>query len=279
MDVSIILVSYNTEDLTRACLNSIYEKVKDIKFDVWVVDNNSHDNSVDMIKSEFPQVNLIENKKNSGFGSANNMAMKQSNAKYYFLLNTDTVLVNNAVKILFDFMENNHNVGACGGNLFDENMEYAKSFGLLPDIKTLLIRHTPLKLVFPKANKKIKNYEKNIDRNKTQKISFISGADLMLRKSVLNKTGLFDERFFLYYEETELQHRITKAGYDIFYVADAEIIHYEGKSSTSLNAAIRSLKSQSLYYRLCYGTFFELLTKILFLVKYLKLSLRKKLES
>jgi GT2 family glycosyltransferase len=275
MDVSIILVSYNTKDLTRNCLNSIYEKVNDLNFDVWVVDNNSQDGSAGMIKEEFPQVKLIENKENLGFGRANNIAIKASNAKYCFLLNTDTVLVNNAVKILFDFMENNVNAGACGGSLFDENMQYATSFGLSYNRETLLIRHTPVKFIFPKKNKKIKNYVKSIERTKTQEISYISGADLMLRKSILEKTGLFNERFFLYYEETELQHRIKKAGYDIYYVSDAKIIHFEGKSSASSpKAALYSLKSQELYYELCYGKFWAFIVKILFLTKYLKLKLK-----
>ena len=105
-DVSVILVSYNTETLTKDCLNSLYEKTQGINFDVWVVDNNSKDNTCEMIKKEFPQVNLIENKKNKGFGAANNQAIKESKAKYVFLLNTDTVLINNAIKILYGISKN-----------------------------------------------------------------------------------------------------------------------------------------------------------------------------
>lgn len=276
MDISIILVNYNTKYLTKNCLDSIYEQTINLNFDVWVVDNNSTDNSVEMIKEEFPHVKLIENKENLGFGRANNLAIEQSNAKYCFLLNTDTILRNNAIKILFDFMENNPNAGACGGNLFDENKLAAKSFGLLPNKQTLLIRHTFLKWFFPKKNKYIKNYEKNIDRSKTQKISCISGANLMLRKSILDEVGYFDKRFFLYYEETELQYRIQKAGYDIYFVHESEIIHLEGKSSSSLKMSLYSLKSQELYYKICFGKFFEYLVKILFFPKLIKVYIRSK---
>ena len=105
MDVSIILVNYNTKELTGDCIKSVYELTRDISYDIFVVDNASSDGSVQMIKEEFPAVKLIESPENLGFGRANNLAIKQSEAKYCFLLNTDTVLVNNAVKILFDFME------------------------------------------------------------------------------------------------------------------------------------------------------------------------------
>jgi len=105
MDVSIILVSYNTKNLTRECLKSVYEKTEGIEYDIWVVDNASSDGSPQMIKEEFLGVKLIESPENLGFGRANNIAIKQSDAKYCFLLNTDTILINNAVKILFDYMD------------------------------------------------------------------------------------------------------------------------------------------------------------------------------
>ena len=122
-DVSIILVSYKTKDLTRNCIKSIVEKTKNISYDIFVVDNNSQDGTCEMLKEEFPFVKLIENSQNIGFGAANNLAIKESDAEYVFLLNTDTLLVNNAVKILHDFLENNRQVGVCGANLYDENIE------------------------------------------------------------------------------------------------------------------------------------------------------------
>lgn len=272
IDVSIIIVSYNTKELTKNCINALYEKTQDLNYDVWVVDNASEDGSVEMLKSEFPQVKLIESGENLGFGRANNLAITKSSAKYCFLLNSDTVLINNAVKILFDFMEKPENspVAACGGNLYDAELRQATSFGRLPDIESLLIRHTALKLVFPRQNKQIKNYEQSIDRTKEQEVGYISGADLMLRKSALAKTGVFDEKFFLYYEETELQHRIKNNGYKIYFVPEAKIVHLEGKSEISANKALIVNKSRCLYYSLSYGLFWGILIGILFIPNYLK---------
>ena len=131
MDVSIILVSYNTKQLTKECIKSIYEKTEEVNFDIWVVDNASHDGSAQMVEEEFPSVNLIKSSENLGFGRANNLAIVQTQAKYAFLLNTDTVLLNNAVKILFDYMENPENaeVGVCGGQLYNADMSIQGSFG------------------------------------------------------------------------------------------------------------------------------------------------------
>jgi len=146
MDVSIILVNYNTCDLTLNCLKSIQEKVQNIEYEVFVVDNHSKDDSVEKIKQGYPNVKLIQSPNNIGFGRANNIAIKESQGKYIFLLNTDTVLMNNAVKVLFDFMEQNEKCGACGGNLYNDDGEMIHSFGYGDDIKSMLLRKTPLKL-------------------------------------------------------------------------------------------------------------------------------------
>ena len=197
MDVSIILVSYNTKDLTRDCLKSVYEKTQGVEFEIFVVDNNSHDGSAEMIEREFPEVRLIRNSENKGFGAANNIAIRQSNAKYIFCLNTDTILLNNAVKIFFDFMEQpeNQNVGVCGGALYDSDNCPTNYGGQFPSILHILQKFG-LRNIF---KKKTINYEKDIIN-----VDYITGADIFFRKSVLDLVGLFDENFFIYYEETDL---------------------------------------------------------------------------
>lgn len=255
IDVSVILVSYNTKDLTRNCLNSLYEKTQDVNFDVFVVDNDSKDGSCEMIKEEFPQVKLIENKENLGFGRANNIAIRQSEAKYVFLLNTDTVLINNAIKIMIEFLDNpaHQDIGACGGNLYDKDNNNALSYGYLPSLKTKFVKTFQLKLFFPNENRKIS--DKGLNKaDELKQVDYITGADLMIRKSVLDQVGIFDEDFFLYYEETELQHRINKAGYRIFIIPSAKIHHLERQSSTnSKNRRKVFLESEYLFYKKCYG--------------------------
>ena len=267
MDISIILVSYNTAELTRNCLKSVYEKTDGITFDVWVVDNNSADNSVEMIKSEFPQVNVIASPENLGYGRANNLAISKVNSKYVLLLNTDTVLLNNAVKLLFDFMENpeNANVGACGGQLYNRDMTYQNSFGEFDHIDDL--RRKALGINFKKLyhrllnimDKKFGNQEvyRDYKAKYPHEVDYIIGADVMLRKSVIDKTGVFDERFFMFGEEAEMQFRIKKAGCRIVFTPGPEIIHYGGASSYNVNKRLQVekmlLESNILFYRMCYG--------------------------
>lgn len=115
MDVSVIIVNYNTKDLILNCIQSIYEKTKDLTFEIIVSDNDSKDDSIKQISSQFPEVKIIENKKNLGFGMANNEGFKIAQGKYVFCLNPDTILINNAIKFLYDFMEHNEECAAGGG--------------------------------------------------------------------------------------------------------------------------------------------------------------------
>lgn len=268
-DVSIILVNYNTQQLTKNCLTSIYEKVTDLNFDVWVVDNNSNDGSCEIIEKEFPQVNLIKLDRNSGFGPANNIAIKKSSAKYVLLLNTDTVLVNNAPKILFDFMEAHPEAGACGGNLYDENMNNVHSYGHQQTLKYKVINSLHISSLFPSEHKKILDKGHNVE-NEQKKVDIIVGADLMMKKTVLDKTGLFDEDFFMYWEESELQYRIKKHGYSIYIVPDAKIKHLElGSCKNRSDRREIILKNEYLYYKKCFGISKSSPIMIIFLISHL----------
>ncbi|MDD3237539.1 MAG: glycosyltransferase family 2 protein [Candidatus Gastranaerophilales bacterium] len=252
-DVSVVLVSYNTAELTRNCLKSLYVQTVGVDFEVFVVDNNSHDGSSEMIKKEFPQVNLICNRENKGFGAANNLAIEAADSKYVFLLNTDTVLIDNPIKIFFDYMEKTPKAGACGGNLYNADGENVHSYGYLPTKKTKFLRTFQLLPFFKNEQIKVKDKGNN-EKNEFKKVDLIIGADLFLRKSVLDSVGSFDEDFFLYFEESELQHRINQAGYEIFILPEAKISHLEGKS-TKNRVKTRSYKliSEFLYYKKCYG--------------------------
>lgn len=253
-DVSIILVNYKTKDLTKQCIESIYEKTKDLNFDIYVVDNASYDGIDELLKQEFPDVKFIQSDVNDGFGAGNNHALRVFDAKYAFLLNTDTILINNAIKILYDFMESDPMMGAAGGNLYDENNKNIHSYGNIFDLTDLFIKTFPLRIFFPKRFKKMKDRGEN-KNNECKSVDFITGADVMLRKEALDKAGLFDERFFMYSEEAELQYRIKKAGYKIFITPEAKIIHLHNKSPKKRERMyFEFLKSKYLLFRLCYGT-------------------------
>lgn len=245
MDVSIILINYKTKELTINAINSIYEKTQGIDFEIIVVDNNSQDGSIEEIEKTFSDIHIIKNPINAGFGRANNLAIKQSKGKYILCLNTDTLLINNAIKIMYDYMENveNSNVAVCGGALYNENMQYIMSFARFPNVFNSLSFSWLLKKLFPV----IRNQKepKNI-----REVDFITGADIFFRKAVLDEIGLFDERFFMYSEETDLCYRIKRAGYNIKIIPLAKIIHLEEKSSQNFwkNSRLR-VKSKYLYAR------------------------------
>ncbi|MDR0660903.1 MAG: glycosyltransferase family 2 protein [Prevotellaceae bacterium] len=247
IDVSIIIVSYNTCQLTRECIRSVYERTTDISFELIVVDNASADNSAEAIKKEFPNVVVIESVENLGFGKANNIGAEQTTGKYLFLLNSDTILLNNAVKILADFLDDNPTVGICGGNLFDENKSPAHSyFSYLPSIKWELNDLTGGLL-----GKLL--YRKNTQFNhsdRPRKVGYITGADLMIRTSLFKKLNGFDPDFFMYFEETELTYRVKKMGYGVYSVPRAEITHLEGKSPSPSERKLKQiLYSRKLYYK------------------------------
>lgn len=263
-DVSIILVSYNTKELTQNCIKSIYKKTQNLNFDIWCVDNNSSDGTCEMIESEFPEVKLIKNSKNIGFGAANNLAIKKCNAKYVFLLNTDTILINNAIKILFDFMEQNLEIGACGGNLYNANMENVHSYGYFPTCKTKFLKTFLFdKLFFIKEIHDKGNNEKN----ELKQVDCIVGANILIRKKILEKVGYFDEEFFLYFEDTELQYRIKKAGHKIIINPESKIFHLENKSSKNRKKRREIiLKSEYLFYKKRYNLSKYSFIKILFFI-------------
>lgn len=230
IEVSIIIVNYNTLELTKNTINSVIEKTKNLKYEIILIDNASIDGSVEFFEKEYKnKIIFIKNNENLGFGKANNKGIEIARGKYVFLLNPDTLLINNAIKILFDFMEKNENCGICGGNLYDLKMKPMHSYKQrIPSLKTEiddnlnLMRKIYTKLLMKRTDF---NYtEKNLE------VGYITGADMFIRKKVLEESGYFDEDFFMYCEESELTLRIKKLGYKVISVPKAKIIHLESKS-------------------------------------------------
>ena len=250
MDVSIIFVNYKTKDLTINAINSVIEKTEDLEYEVFVVDNNSQDGSIEAIGQEFPNINIIKNSINAGFGTANNLAIKQARGKYILCLNTDTLLVNNAIKIMFDFMEKEENqqVGVCGGYLTDKDLNSIHCGGRLPNLKEIFWKFG-LKQIFKKYySNNIKMLLNSDEKDLNKKLEYITGADIFFRKSVLDKVGLFDENIFMYCEETDLCKRIKDAGYEVKFVEDAKIIHLEGQSIKQSLQRKKWFKESQVYY-------------------------------
>ena len=236
MDVSIIIVNYNTEKYIKDCLASIYKQVVDIDFEIIIVDNNSAENSLDEIKEMYPAVRFVMLDRNLGFGTANNRGTEVATGRNLFLLNPDTILLNNAVKILSDVIDNDATIGVCGGNLFNEDLTPAHSYlkifpGIFSEINLILLNGIV-----------ILRWGNNRHFNRTNKaisVARVSGADMMIKKSLYNSIAGFDENFFMYNEETELMYRIKRLGYQNLSIPNSKIIHLEGKSFTHKELACR----------------------------------------
>ena len=269
IDVSIVFVNYKTRDLTINAIKSVIEKTEGLEYEIIVVDNNSQDGSIESIEQEYPNINIIKNSVNAGFGTANNLAIKQAHGKYIFCLNTDTLLINNAIKIMFDYMERdeNSNIGACGAILYNKEMEIIHSGGPLPNLSMVLWK-LGLRYICKKSYKKLFGVD-----CLAQKIEYITGADIFLRKTALDAIGVFDENIFMYFEESDLCYRLKKSKYEIRLLEDAKIIHLEGKSSNNLIQKKKLYKSSELYYYKKHFPIKYRLVIFLYSIMYLTLSL------
>lgn len=253
LDVSIIIVNYNTKELIFNCLESIFSHTNGITFEVIVSDNGSSDGSIEMLKKDFPKVILIENGKNLGFGSANNKALEIAKGKYVFYLNSDTILLNNAVKIFFDYFESHAelNIGGLGCNLQDKNGNITYSAGpvsgefssaneLLKNLWNLLIGCFKICIRHYIFKKPLRTVEKKNEKVGyiSGKVSYISGADLFVKN---NSFARFDENYFMYYEETDLELQMTRKGFEFYLIEAPEIIHLEGGSDKKVTYEVLDL--------------------------------------
>lgn len=227
MDVSVIIVNYNTKLLLGDCIKSIYEYTSEIEYEILVVDNNSEDGSCSMIKECFPNVYLIESKENLGFGRANNLASEQAKGKYLFYLNSDTLLRNNSIKIFFDFAESyDGKIGALGAILKRSDNTNCHSYG------KFITMGSELKDVLSKYLRFLKNNDFQQPNSVTEPlhVDYITGADLFIPHKVYNDLGGFDPRFFMYCEEVDWQKRMADSNFDRIIIDGPLIIHLEGGS-------------------------------------------------
>ena len=245
MDVSIIIVNYNTRDLLLDCIQSVKEKTTGLSCEVIIVDNASSDGSVENVKRRHPDVKILGCNENSGFGKGNNLGMQMAVGKYYLLLNPDTLLMNNAIKIMFDFMERteNRNIAVCGAAIYNARQKPALSFGRFPTLCSMIFYSLPLSALFRGNEGLVLN-----TTGKPFPVDYVTGADFFIRREVLEKAGFFDEKYFAYYEESDLTKRIANQGYRSVIVPAANIMHLEGKSFKNPLKREQLMYASSLYY-------------------------------
>jgi len=232
LKLSIIIVNYNVRYFLEQCLQSVEKAIQNIDAEVFVVDNNSPDDSIAMVKNQFPQVKIIANKINVGFSKANNQAIDQSKGEYVLLLNPDTVIEEDTFENCINFMDKNPNAGGLGVKMIDGNGKFLpESKRGLPTPSVSFYKISGLSTLFPKSKIFAKYHLGYLEEDKINEIEVLSGAFMFMRKSVLEITGYLDEAFFMYGEDIDLSYRIIKAGFKNYYYPKAKIIHYKGEST------------------------------------------------
>lgn len=232
IDLSIIIVNYNVQYFIELALLSVERAMKPIQAEVIVIDNDSKDGSIQMIKDKFPWVTLITNQENVGFSKANNQGIEISKGKYVVLLNPDTVVAEDSFKKVVDFMDHNPKAGGLGVKMIDGSGSFlAESKRSLPTPEVAFYKMFGLASLFKKSRRFGKYHLSYLDENETNEVEILAGAYMVLRKSVLDEIGLLDETFFMYGEDIDLSYRILKTGYKNYYFADSVAIHYKGEST------------------------------------------------
>lgn len=265
IDLTISIVSWNSKDQLRECLQSIKRNVDGITFEVIVVDNDSNDGSSDLMKSDFPEFRLIENDSNAGFARANNQSLKIAKGRYFMLLNTDTIVLPGAIKKMVDFMDNNPQAGALGPRLIWPDGSLQGHCRVFPNLFNSFLSLFSLDGLFPSKSWRMTWW----DHNDLREVDQPMGACLLVRKKAIDQAGELDERFFVYYEDVDWCMRIKKAGWSIFFLPDAKIIHYAGSWPLSLTSRIINEESRIKYFRKYFGEGSAIMLRILFFLSFL----------
>ena len=232
MKLSVVIVNYNVQYFLEQCLLSVVAASKNLPVEIFVVDNNSVDGSTSMVKHKFPQVILIESKENLGFSKGNNLAVKQAAGEYVLLLNPDTLVEEDTFDKVINFMDEHPDAGGLGVKMVDgKGVFLPESKRSLPTPTVAFYKIFGLSSLFPKSRLFGRYHLGHLSKDQTHQVEILSGAFMLLRKSVLDQIGLLDETFFMYGEDVDLSYRIIKAGYQNYYFADTRIIHYKGEST------------------------------------------------
>lgn len=269
MQLSVIIVNYNVKHFLEQCLLSVRKAMQHVSGEVWVVDNNSVDQSVEMVQEKFPEVQLIANTDNPGFSIANNQAIRQSQGKYVLLLNPDTLVEEYTFKKVVDFMDTQPDAGGLGVKMVDGQGHFLpESKRGLPTPAVAFYKIFGLSTLFPKSKTFGRYHLSYLDKEQVHEIEILSGAFMLMRKAALDKVGLLDETFFMYGEDIDLSYRLIKGGYKNYYYPHTRIIHYKGESTkkSSTNYVFVFYKAMVIFARkhfsLRYAKLFSLLIHI-----------------
>ncbi|TSA42568.1 MAG: glycosyltransferase family 2 protein [Chitinophagaceae bacterium] len=245
MRLSVIIVNYNVKYFLEQCLCSVQKACTGINAEVWVVDNASADGSEAYFKDRFPAVQFIWNKENQGFAKANNLALAKATGDFILFLNPDTLLPEDCFKKCIGFLDSKNCNGALGIRMVDGAGNFLKeSKRGFPTAMTAFYKLSGLASLFPRSTVFAKYYLGNLSEKENHEVDVLAGAFMMVPRKVLEQTGGFDERFFMYGEDVDLSYRIQQAGYKNYYFSESSILHFKGESSNK-----HSLKQLIVFYK------------------------------
>ena len=256
LDLSIVIVNWNTGDLLRDCLTSVYASEGDFTFEVVVVDNCSQDSSCSMVRDEFAQVHLIASEINGGYAYANNLGLRRLLARYYLLLNTDTILPPRALQEMLEFMNTHPEVGIAGPKLVmsDGSLDLAcrRSF---PTVENSCYKLFGLSRLFPSSRRFGAYNLTYLDPDETSEVDSVVGAFMMVRGEVVEEVGGLDEEFFMYAEDLDWALRAKQAGWKVYYYPEVTVLHYKRQSSDQNRSRARYefWRAMYIFYRKHYA--------------------------
>jgi GT2 family glycosyltransferase len=267
LDVSVIIVNWNTKDLLRDCIASIYEQAGEVAYEVIVVDNDSIDGSVDMVKSSFPDVILVENSENKGYAAGSNLGIRKARGRYVLILNSDTIICDAAIEKTVRYADAHPEAAVVGCQVRESAEEIQMTSFRFPSLLNLFLRVSGLAKAFSNNHFFGREHMLWWQRNSEREVDVISGMFMLVRRDAISEVGQLDEDYFLYFEETDWCYRFAKAGWKRLFWPGAKIIHLDGggKSigSRNLKLRIQMQKSHLLFFRKHYGVFKYVFARIL----------------
>ncbi len=254
MNFSLIIINYQTLEITKNCLNSILSFCNSLEFEIILIDNNSGDGSIETLEKEFRgKIRIIKNRENIGFAAANNQGAKMARGKYLFFLNSDTIITDNILAPLFKILEENKSTGILAPRLLNSDKSLQdKSYGAYPRLMDLILSHFIKKEKIPS------------ERTNSFEVDWLSGAALIIRHELFKRIGGWDNKFFMYFEDVDLCRRTKDANYKIIIAPSVSLIHLSGKSLSKNNKRkYYYYASQNYYFKKHYGLLSLLILKII----------------
>jgi GT2 family glycosyltransferase len=270
MDVSIIIVSWNTCDVLRGCLRSILEETRDVSFEIIVIDNASRDDSAAMVRNEFPVAKIIENSDNRGFAAANNQGIRVASGRYILLLNPDTVILKSAICRCVAYADHHPDVGVVGCQVLEDDRRIQRTGFSFPGPWNLFLTVSGLSRAFPNSRLFGRPELGWWGRNSEQDLDVVSGMFMLVRHEAIEQVGLLDEDYFVYTEEADWCYRFFRAGWRRVFTPCAQIVHLDGGSKSTSQVSVKMFvqiqKSTMIYFRKHLGLGAWLAAKIVYVV-------------